>query len=165
MADTTSARWPAEWETQQMAFLGWPSRGDWYRDGELPHCPGAKHYFCMRGAEGSVLQCSLPGTCISGASVGLAGGKYAQQEIAHVAKVLSQYQPVTICTNPDQVACSCSPRALPLSTSSMLWSRTSTSAHFHLWLLYRRPACNEFWRARCASRDSRLTLSGAHAGF
>jgi hypothetical protein len=24
-------RWPAEWETQKQAFLGFPSRGDWFR--------------------------------------------------------------------------------------------------------------------------------------
>ena len=34
---------------------------------------------------------------------GNAGGTYAQQEIAKVAEILSEYQPVTVCANPDQV--------------------------------------------------------------
>jgi hypothetical protein len=32
-----------------------------------------------------------------------AGGKYAQEQIAEVARVLSNHQPVTVLANPDQV--------------------------------------------------------------
>lgn len=29
-------RWPAEWEPQKQAFLGWPSIGEWFRNDAGP---------------------------------------------------------------------------------------------------------------------------------
>ncbi len=41
------------------------------------------------------------------------GGKHAQLQIAKVAEILSEYQPVTICANPDQVHSSRLPHRIP----------------------------------------------------
>ena len=87
-----------------MAFLGFPSRGDWYRDGDPMTCLHAwRPLLLLRPLLEREWQ---PPTYLFIAYerlCSLTGGEYAQQEICEVARILSQYQAVTICTNADQV--------------------------------------------------------------